>query len=100
MLNLDAKQLAAVTRAALTHAASDHRWVRAIERGAVELETNPWIEALDARTLLIGSASGNVYIATGGICSCQAFQYSNPCFHRAMARLYQRYNEARENANT
>lgn len=96
MLNLDAKQLAAVTRAALTHAASDHRWVRAIERGAVELETNPWIEVMeDGHTLLIASPSGNVYAASD-TCSCTAYTFHQPCWHRGAARLYMRYKAIRE----
>lgn len=95
MLNLDAKQLADVISAALTHAASDPRWLKAIERGARELEENPWIEAISKDTLLIASPSGNVYAASD-TCSCTAYTFHQPCWHRGAARLYMRYKAIRE----
>lgn len=92
-INLDPTLLAQVVDRAMRDAAQYPRWTSAIDRAARELETNPYIEALDDHTLLIGSASGGVYTANG-VCGCQAYQHGQPCFHRAAARLYQRYVEA------
>ncbi len=93
MLSLDTNTLAAVVTSAKQSAADSPRWLTAIERAARELESNPYIEVVDDHTLLIGSASGGVY-TSNGTCQCTAFQYGQPCFHRAAARIYQRYTEA------
>jgi len=98
MLNLNLAILAQVVADARQSAADHPRWVTAITRAVVELESNPWIEAQDDHTLLIGSPSGNVYIGNGS-CQCIAFQRGIPCWHRAAARLYHRYVEA-ESATT
>ncbi len=93
MLTLNTDILAAVVETAKRNAASQPRWIAAIERAASELANNPYIEALDSHTLLIGSASGKSYTANG-TCGCVAFGHGQPCYHRAMSRLYERYNEA------
>ncbi len=93
MLTLNSDILATVVETAKYNAASQPRWVSAIERAAIELANNPYIEALDSHTLLIGSASGKAY-TSNGVCQCEAFQHGKPCYHRAMSRLYERYNEA------
>ncbi len=96
MITLNADILATVVATAKRNAASQPRWINAIERAASELANNPYIEALDSHTLLIGSASGKSY-TSNGICQCEAFQHGKqPCYHRAMSRLYERYNEAIE----
>ncbi len=93
MLELDLTTLTAVVNSAKLSAANDPRWLHAIERAAEELTSNPYIEALDDHTLLIGSTSGQAYTANGS-CQCQSHAYGKPCYHRAMSRLYQRYTEA------
>jgi hypothetical protein len=94
---LNADILATVVATAKRNAASQPRWINAIERAASEMATNPYIEALDSHTLLIGSASGNTY-TSNGVCQCEAFQHGKACYHRAMSRLYERYNEAEKQA--
>jgi|SRR5262249_41527739 len=93
MLNLDLNTLAQVVNSAKLSAANDPRWINPIERAAAELETNPYLEALDNHTLLIGSTSGKTYTANGS-CQCEAHAHAQPCYHRAMSRLYQRYTKA------
>lgn len=96
MLNLNYTLLQAVADQALIDAAAHPRWVAAIGRALVELDTNPYIEWTDGH-LLIASPSGVVY-AANGICQCQAFIFGQPCWHRAAARLVRRYHEAQEAA--
>jgi hypothetical protein len=76
------------------------RWLNAIDRATREHDGNPFIEVLDGHTLLIASpSSGQVYIADGS-CQCRAFITGQPCWHRAMSRLYQRYTEAQARQTT
>lgn len=93
MITLDTNILNQVVSRAKQSAAQQPRWITAITRAVVELESNPYIEALDDHTLLIGSPSGNVY-ESNGVCQCKAHEHGQPCWHRAAARLYQRYTEA------
>lgn len=93
MLTLNTDILAQIVTTAQQSAANSPRWLAAIERAATELETNPFIEAMDDHTLLIGSPSGRTYIGNG-TCQCEAFAHGKPCWHRAAARLYHRYVEA------
>lgn len=95
-LVLNGTTLQAVADQALVDAAAHPRWITAIGRALVELDTNPYIEWTDGH-LLIASPSGVVY-AANGICQCQAFIHGQPCWHRAAARLVRRYHEAREAA--
>ena len=44
-------------------------------------------------TLLVLSPSGKLYTASRG-CQCLAYVKGEPCWHRAAARLIQRYTEA------
>lgn len=102
MLNLNPSILNLVVVQAQASAAAYPRWVAAITRAAVELESNPYIEAQDDHTLLIGSPSGNAYVGNG-TCQCTAYTGildgkqvhagNQPCWHRAAARLYHRYVE-------
>lgn len=94
MLNLSITILAAVVDQALRDAAQHPRWVSAIRRAFEELDSNPFIERqADHPGLIIGSSSGNAY-AANGTCSCQAFAYGRPCWHRAAARLVRLHDEA------
>lgn len=84
-LNLNSSTLQAVADKALIDAAAHPRWIVAIGRALVELESNPWLERGD-HGLIIGSPSGAVY-SSNGICQCRAFEFGHPCWHRAAARL-------------
>lgn len=92
MLNLDRSTLDRVIAKALLDAAAHPRWIVAIGRAAVELDSNPYIERGD-HGLIIGSPSGKCY-AANGICQCTAFEYGQPCWHRAAARLVRLHDEA------
>jgi hypothetical protein len=48
---------------------------------------------IDGDALLILSGSNEIYRANG-TCQCKAFSHGQPCWHRAAARLIERYNEA------
>lgn len=93
MLTLDRSTLDQVIAKALLDAAAHPRWIMAIGRAAVELDSNPFIERGD-HGLIIGSPSGKCY-AANGICQCTAFTYGNPCWHRAAARLVRLHDEKR-----
>lgn len=97
MLNLNSSVLSQVAEQACKDAAQHGRWLVAIGRALVELESNPWIERGD-HGLIIGSTSGKCY-AANGICQCKAFEYGQPCWHRAAARLVRLHDE-REAAAT
>ncbi len=92
MITYDPAILAQIVADAKAKAAAHPRWLVAIDRAVVELETNPYLEWQDGH-LLILSESGTIY-AANGVCQCRAFQFKNPCWHRACARLVRLYQEA------
>jgi hypothetical protein len=96
MLNLNALILEQIASTAIAQAADYPRWVTAIQRALVELDTNPYLER-QAGHLLIGSSSGQTY-AANGVCSCTAFSFGQACWHRAAARLVRLHDEAIERA--
>jgi hypothetical protein len=91
MLNLNSSTLAAVVDQALMDAAAHPRWAVAIGRAVVELVSNPYMERGD-HGLIIGLTSGKCY-AANGTCQCTAFEFKNPCWHRAAARLVRLHDE-------
>src|SRR6266508_5733263 len=96
MLNLNPTTLNAVVEQACRDAAAHGRWLGAIGRAAYELECNPWIERNpNGHGVIIGSTSGQCY-AANGTCSCKAFEFGQPCYHRAMARIVRLHDEAIE----
>ncbi len=93
MLNLDCTTLQAVADQALIDASAHPRWITAIGRALVELDTNPWItRAPEGHGLIIGSPSGTCY-SSNGICQCKAYEFKNACWHRAAARLVRLHDE-------
>jgi len=92
MLNLNSSTLNAVVEQACADAAAHGRWLVAIGRAVVELESNPWIERGELHGLIIASPSGNLYSANG-TCQCAAHQYGRACWHRAAARLVRLHDE-------
>lgn len=92
MLHLNSTTLTQVVNSAKISAADHPRWLTAIARAVIELETNPYLERQDGH-LLIGSPSGQVY-AANGTCTCTAFSFHQPCWHRSAARLVRLHDEA------
>lgn len=98
MLELNQEKFAAVVDAALSKAGNSKRWENAIRRAAIEAESNPYIH-FDGNGLLVLSPSNEIY-RSNGTCyttegkACKAFAKGFPCWHRALARLVERYEEA------
>lgn len=84
----------AITKAQAASGQVSRRWMNAIARATHELEANPFMTwQFDSQSLTILSPqSGEVYEANG-VCQCRAFVRSQPCWHRAAARLVMRYLE-------
>jgi hypothetical protein len=97
MLNLDCTIFSQVVDAAMQAAADHPRWLAAINRAVVEALSNPYMERGDDSSLIIGSPSGKVY-TSNGICQCTAFDYGQPCWHRAAARLVRLHDERQADA--
>lgn len=91
MMNIDQSRMEQVIQEAFDKAAGSRLWQTAIAKAKGQLESNPYIH-FDGSALLILSESNNIYSANG-TCQCKAFQHGAPCWHRAAARLVQRYAE-------
>jgi hypothetical protein len=82
-----------VTKEAKRKASAHPSWLRAIDRAAEELRTNPYISQEQDGSLLILSPSGKTYHSNGS-CQCEAYRRGLVCWHRACAQLARRYKEA------
>jgi hypothetical protein len=97
-LELNQEKFGAVVEAALVKAGEGKRWRNAIVRAAIEAQLNPYIH-FDGHALLVLSPSNEIY-QSNGTCyttdgeACKAFAKGFPCWHRALARLVERYQEA------
>jgi len=91
MMNIDQDRMQQVIQQAFDHVAGNRRWENAIVRAKQQLESNPYMH-FDGVGLLVLSESGEIYRANG-MCQCKAYTSGQPCWHRAAARLVQRYNE-------
>jgi hypothetical protein len=91
MVSIDQDRMQQVAQEAFNRVSGNRRWEMAIAKAKAELESNPYMH-FDGQSLLILSPSGEIYSANGS-CQCKAFANSQPCWHRAAARLVQRYNE-------
>lgn len=91
MVNIDQNRMRRVIHEALGKVSGSRRWETAIAKAKWQLEENPYIH-YDGRALLILSPSGEIYSANG-VCQCEAYRNHQPCWHRAAARLVERYNE-------
>lgn len=74
------------------------RWINAIRKGLNELQENCYWQYADGALLLMSSTSGAIRTANGTCYDdkgepCKAFAQSQPCRHRAAARLLARYAE-------
>jgi len=92
MMNIDENRMRQVAQAAFDKVSGNRRWETAIAKAKAQLESNPYMH-FDGKALLILSPSGEIYTANGN-CQCKAFANGQPCWHRAAARLVERYNEA------
>lgn len=91
MVNIDQSRLQRVTQEAFDKVVGSRCWQTAIAKAKQQLEENPYIH-FDGSALLILSPSGEIYSANV-TCQCKAYQNHKPCWHRAAARLVERYNE-------
>ena len=91
MDRIDQDRMQQVAQEAFDKVSGNRRWEAAIAKAKGQLETNPYIH-FDGQSLLILSPSDEIYIANG-TCQCKAYQGGQPCWHRAAARLVERYNE-------
>jgi hypothetical protein len=91
MVSLDQNKMQQVAQEAFNKISGNRRWELAIAKAKAQLESNPYMH-FDGESLLILSPSGEIYSANGS-CQCRAFANNQPCWHRAAARLIQRYNE-------
>jgi hypothetical protein len=90
MMNLYQETMQAVIQEAFDKT-NNRRWQTAIAKAKQEIENNPFMH-YDGHALLVLSPSGEIYSANG-TCQCKAFAHGQPCWHRAAARLVERYNE-------
>jgi hypothetical protein len=91
MMNVNADRMEEVIREAFDKVGGNRRWQTAIVKAKQQIESNPYIH-FDGAALLILSESNEIYRANG-TCQCKAYQNGNPCWHRAAARLVERYIE-------
>lgn len=91
-MQINTVKLSKVVEEAKAKAASSPRWLAAIEKAAEQLRENPYIAA-EGDGLLILSDSGKIY-TSNGVCQCKAFEFKQPCWHRAAVQLVRRYREA------
>lgn len=95
MVDINGDKLQSVVDNARVAATNSPRWLRAIDRAAEELTSNPYIAVTEKGLLILSSTSSNIYTSNGA-CECRAYEFGNPCWHRAAARLVQRYYESAE----
>src|SRR5262249_55375648 len=92
-MQINKVQFAQVVETAKAKAANSPAWVRAIERAAEGILSGELIVTTLAHGALVTSANGS-YMANGS-CACRAAQYGHKeCYHRAAARLVERYEAA------
>jgi hypothetical protein len=90
-MNIDQSRMEQVIQEAFDKVSGSRRWQTAIVKAKQQIEENPYLH-FDGCALLILSPSGEIYSANGS-CQCKAYQKGQPCWHRAAARLVERYNE-------
>lgn len=97
-MQIDQDKLAAVAAEAISkvHASGKNvnRWINAIAKAVVEIENNPFLHwQPENNSLLVWSQSSSKIYEANGVCQCEAYAQEYPCYHRAAARLLQRYYE-------
>lgn len=91
MVSIDQNRMQQVIQEAFDKVSGSRRWQTAIAKAKQQIEENPYMH-FDGAGLLVLSESGEIYRANGA-CQCKAYTNGWPCWHRAAARLVQRYNE-------
>lgn len=91
MMNIEQSRMQAVIQEAFDKVGGSLCWQTAIAKAKQQIEENPYMH-FDGSALLILSPSDQIYRANG-ICRCEAYRNGQPCWHRAAARLVERYNE-------
>jgi hypothetical protein len=91
MVEVNENKMQQVVQEAFDKVSGSRRWQTAIVKAKQQIEENPYLH-FDGRALLILSSSGEIYRASG-TCQCKAYRSGQPCWHRAAARLIERYNE-------
>jgi hypothetical protein len=92
-MTLNTTQLEQVIETAKAKAASHPAWLRAIEKAAEQLISNPYISETGDGLLILGT-TGNIY-HSNGTCGCEALKRGIACWHRAAAQLIKRYYESK-----
>lgn len=92
MMNIDKNTMEKVIQEAFDKVLNSRRWQIAIVKAKQQIEENPYLH-FDGRALLILSPSGEIYSANGS-CQCKAYKKGQPCWHRAAARLVERYMQS------
>lgn len=90
-MNIDQDRMQQVIQDAFDKASGHRRWETAIAKAKQQLESNPFLH-WNGHALLVLSPSNEIYEANG-TCQCKAYHSHQPCWHRAAARLVERYNE-------
>jgi hypothetical protein len=91
VININTDKMQQVIQQAFDCVAGNRCWESAIVRAQQQLESNPYMY-FDGEALLVLSESNEIYRANRA-CQCKAYANGHPCWHRAAARLIQRYNE-------
>jgi hypothetical protein len=79
--------VALALRDARAKCSASQRWLNAVNRAALNLESCRW--SFDGDTLRVESAteSNSFYTVTVEVCPCSAGKAGKPCWHRAGCRL-------------
>lgn len=93
-MEVNSELLGRVTQGAFDRVAGDRRWEVAIAKARRQIEENPYMHFAGGR-LLVLSPSGELYEA-GQVCQCRSYMNHQPCWHRAAARLLERYEESND----
>jgi hypothetical protein len=92
-MTLDITKFNAVAEDAKRTASNSPRWVNAIDKAVAGIVPG-WVIVTELYdSVAITTETGKTYFANGS-CQCEAFRRNQPCRHRALARLIERYNEA------
>ena len=91
-MNINHDRMQQVVQVAFDKSQGSRRWQTAIAKAKQQLESNPYLHWDGTALLILSPFSDNIYRANG-TCECLAYQKGQPCWHRAAARLVQRYME-------
>jgi hypothetical protein len=90
-MTLNQAQFDAVVEAAKSKT-NDKHWLSAIDNAVAGVISGWWVISELHNCVAITTEQGKTYFA-GGRCQCEAYRRNQPCKHRTLARLIERYNE-------